>query len=244
MFYDSSPFQMSRLNKNMKIFVILLTSLLLVNCITKTIPPVAIPIPPPISESALKNLSKVKSGIAESISTNSKIDEKIKDQLKNVIDQKESIQDALDQAQKINDKVIAKQSITEQESFNLVTEIKKVKIRNLFLETQNIESLNLIKEQSLVLKITQVGADDTEVKLRNKEQEANQLREQNKFLGNNLNIKNIESEHLKKDLSKERIKSAQAGVYRNWILGLVGAFLLWIIVKNVISIYSPIKFRI
>ena len=235
---------MSRLNKNMKRSLTLLSSLLLVNCAAKTLPPVAIPIAPPISESALKDLSKVKSGINESLSKNSKLDEKIKDQLKNVIDQKESIQNALDQAQKINDKVIAKQSITEQESFNLVTEIKKVKVRNLFLETQNIDSANLIKEQSLVLKVTQVGADDVEVKLRNKEQEANQLREQNKFLGNNLDIKNIESENLKKDLSKEKVKSAQAGVYRNWILGLVGAFLLWTVVKNVISIYSPIKFRI
>lgn len=228
----------------MKRSLILLTSLFLVNCGTKTLPPVAIPIAPPISESALKDFSKVKSGIVESLSTNSKLDEKIKDQLKNVIDQKESIQNALDQAQKINDKVIAKQSITEQESFNLVGEIKKVKIRNLFLEAQNKESIDLIKEQALTLKITQLGADDTEVKLRNKEQEANQLREQNTFFSKNLTDKNIESENLKKELTKEKIKSGQSSVYRNWILGLVGAFLLWTVVKNVISIYSPIKFRI
>jgi hypothetical protein len=209
-----------------------------------TTPPVAIPVPPPVAESALKDFSKVKMGIDSSISTNIKIDEKVKEQLKNVIDQKASIQDALDQAQQINDKVLAKQVITEIEAINLVSEIKKIKVRNLFLETQNSDFNKLVNEQANILTITKLGAVDTESKLRNKEQEANQLRDQNTFLAKNLDVKNKESENLKDALTKEKEISASAKTYRNIVWVIVGVWIAWTILKNIISLYSPIKFRI
>jgi hypothetical protein len=33
-------------------------------------------------------------------------------------------------------------------------------------------------------------------------------------------------------------------VYRNWILGLIGSFGVWMIIKNILSIYSPFKLKI
>ena len=127
---------------------------------------------------------------------------------------------------------MAKQAITELESLNLVNEIKKVKVRNLFLENQNSEFDKLVKDQSEALKITKLSAEATELKLRNKEQEANQLRDQNTFLGKNLNSKNAEVENLKNSLTKEKQISASAKVYRNIIWAIAGVWLALLILKN------------
>ena len=218
---------------------LILSVFLYFGCATKTSPPVAIPVAPKVAESALKDLSKVKEGIDTSIDSNTKIDNKVKEQLQKVLEQKLSIEDALAQAERINEKVLAKQAITEIESLNLVDEIKKVKVRNLFLETQNSEFDKLIKDQAETLKITKLGADETELKLRDKEQEANQLREQNTFLATNLNNKNNEVENLKKDLTKEKEISASAKTYRNIIWGIAGAWLLLLIIKNVLMSINP-----
>jgi hypothetical protein len=93
--------------------------------------------------------------------------------------------------------------------------------------------------------MTKEDASITYRKLLDKENEASELRSQNKFLANSLNIKNTEVESLKKSLEKEKIKSARATVYKNWVYGLVGGFLLWIVIKNILMIYFPMtKFRI
>jgi hypothetical protein len=228
----------------MKRSLILLTSLSLMNCATKTIPPIAIPVSPLISESALKDLSKVKSGIDGSISKNSKLNDSIKEQSKSVINQKNSIQKTLGLAENIDTKITNNQQVTKVETSKLVDSIEQIRVENLFLEVQNSESTKLIKEQSEILSVTKLGADSTELKLRNKEQEANQLREQNLFLGNNLNAKNIEAEELKIKLTDEKVKGSRSAVYRNWILGLIGSFGVWMIIKNILSIYSPFKLKI
>lgn len=222
---------------------LILPCIMLMGC-QHTTPPVAIPVAPPVAESAIKDFNKVKAGIDSTITSNVKINDKVKEQLKNVIEQKELIENALGQAQQINDKVLAKQAITEIEAMNLVTEIKKIKVRNLFLETQNSEFEKLVKEQSETLTVMKLGAEETDIKLRSKEQEANQLREQNTFLGKNLDVKNKESENLKDALTKEKEISASAKTYRNIVWSIVGIWISWTILKNIISLYSPIKFRI
>jgi hypothetical protein len=220
-------------------FLIVVSTFFYFGCALKTTAPVAIPVAPAVSESALKDLNKVKVGIDTSIDSNAKIDSKVKEQLQKVLEQKLSIEDALSQAEKINEKVLAKQAITELDSLNLVNEIKKVKVRNLFLETQNTEFDKLVKDQSETLKITKLSAEATELKLRNKEQEANQLREQNTFLSKNLNDKNVESENLKKALTKEKQISASAKVYRNIIWTIAGVWLALLILKNVWMSVNP-----
>ena len=220
-------------------FLIIVSTFFYFGCALKTTAPVAIPVAPAVAESALKDLNKVKIGIDDSIVSNTKIDQKVKEQLQKVLEQKLSIEDALSQAEKINEKVLAKQAITEMDSLNLVNEIKKVKVRNLFLETQNAEFDTLIKEQANTLTVTKLGAESTELKLRNKEQEANQLREQNVFLAKNLNDKNTESENLKNALTKEKQISASAKVYRNIIWTIAGAWLLLLVVKNVWMSINP-----
>lgn len=238
-------YHQSNQSKRMKniITYLILPCIMLMGC-QHTTPPVAIPVAPPVAESAIKDFNKVKAGIDSTITSNVKINDKVKEQLKNVIEQKELIENALGQAQQINDKVLAKQAITEIEAMNLVTEIKKIKVRNLFLETQNSEFEKLVKEQSETLTVMKLGAEETDIKLRSKEQEANQLREQNTFLGKNLDVKNKESENLKDALTKEKEISASAKTYRNIVWSIVGIWISWTILKNIISLYSPIKFRI
>jgi hypothetical protein len=75
--------------------------------------------------------------------------------------------------------------------------------------------------------------------LKDKENEANQLREQNNFLSKNLDIKNNESEKLKQLLQKEKEVSASAKVYRNIIWGLIAIWVALLILKNVWMSVNP-----
>jgi hypothetical protein len=182
--------------------------------------------------------------IENTIRENIKFDQKLKEQQKIVLDQKIAISDALTQAEKIHEKVLANEAIMELDAANLINELKKVETRNLFLETKNTELITVKDDQEKLLKNLKAASSDALQKLTSKENEVSELRTQNDYLGNHLNIKNTETETLKKLLEKEKIKAATSGVYRNWIIGLVSAFVLWTIIKNILMIYSPIKFRI
>lgn len=217
---------------------------LIVGCAKDSSQPSIIPPPPKSTESVLPTMHIVDSGIDNTIKENIKFDQKLKEQRQIVLDQKIAISEALSQAEKIHDMVLANDTIKEIDAVNLITQLKKVEARNLFLETKNIELVTVKDDQEKLLKNLKVVSNDALQKLTAKENEASELRSQNDYLGKNLNNKNQEVETLKKLLEKEKIKSATSGVYRNWIIGLVSGFILWTIIKNIMMIYFPIKFRI
>lgn len=223
----------------------LVVAVMLISGCAKDTPPVAIPVSPPTKESVVPSLRKVSDGIDRSLDSNSKIDSKIRELNDTVLKQKLTISETIAKAEKIREKALAEQLIKEIELIEIITSLKTIEQRNLFLETQNSELETIRKDQEAILKMTRDDASITYKKLIDKENEATQLREQNAFLSTNLNLKNQEVETLKKDLSKEKVKSARANVYRNWIFSLVGGFVLWIIIKNVLMVYFPMtKFRI
>ena len=203
-------------------------------------------IPPPVKavESVLPSMAKVDTGIDNTVKSNIKLEQKIKEQQQTVTDQKIAISEAISEAEKLRNKVLTNEIITELATTSLVDKLNKVETRNLFLESQNTELSKVREEQTVTLKSLKEDSVKTHQLLQAKENENSQLREQVDYIAKNLNMKISEVESLKSDLTKEKVKSATAGVYRNWIIGIVTGFVLWTIIKNIIMIYSPIKFRI
>lgn len=229
---------------NIKLGAIILMSILGFGCGPKTTPPVAIPVAPKATESVQPTFKKVQKGIEDTVKSNEKIDRKLRETTEAVNNQNLEIKEALSQAEKIKEKALANQLITELEATNLVVEIQKVQARNMFLELSVKELEKIRLEQMEVLKGVKMDSHDTLIKLLAKEQETLDLRNHGQFLATNLQAKNKEVVDLQKHLEKEKVKAASAGVYKKWVIGLVVGFVLWTILKNVIMLYSPVKFRI
>ena len=209
------------------------------------IPRAIIPPAPKQAQSALPSIKKVDNGVNESIVNNGRLGQNIEESKQTINDQNLSIIEALAQAEKMRDKALSKVIITELEVTNLISELKKVQTRNLFLERQNQELIKLKDGQDKILEIIKNTLGETEHLISDKEIEANELRTQNEFLVKNLSLKNDESEKLKFLLQKEKEKSATASVYKNWVVGLVVSFIAWLAIKNILMIYFPLaKFRI
>lgn len=218
---------------------------LIFGCAKTSTPPVNIPPPPPQRESVLPHLNKIHSGIDGSIKTNIQIEDQIKKQKQEVLNQRLDISEAIIQAEKLKNKIENNESVFKQDIISLIDVLKKVETRNLFLEKQNEELETKRKEQAEILRITKDDAVITYKKLIDKENEVSELRTQNGFLSSSLSKKNVEVENLKKQIEKEKVKSAKSSVYKNWVIGIVAAFVLWTILKNVLMIYFPMtKFRI
>lgn len=233
------------LKKRLSICSVLFPVFLLFGCARDITPPVAIPVAPVQRESVVPHFNKINSGIDTTIKSNLKIENKIKEQHKELSTQQLAILAAIAQADKFKEILLANKCISDIESIDFINNLKSIETRNLFIEKQNKELEELRKEQSEILKMTKEDASITYRKLLDKEQEAISLREQNDYLGKNLIAKNNEVEQLRKDLEREKIKSARATVYKNWVIGLVTSFILWLIVKNVLMMYFPMtKFRI
>jgi hypothetical protein len=225
--------------------VMFFTILYVFGCGPKEIPKAIIPPPPKKTESVLPNIKKLDSDIVKIIDNGNKLGSKIEESKNIVSEQKISILEALAQAEKIKEKALANVAISELEALNLIKELKKVESRNLFLETQNNQLRILKDEQEQILKIIQNTLNATQQQVIYKEEEASQLREQNKYLADSLSLKNNESDKFKKLLQKEKEISASAKVYKNWVIGLISGFILWTIIKNILMIYLPTtKFRL
>jgi tetrahydromethanopterin S-methyltransferase subunit B len=231
--------------KRISILSILIPIFLISGCAKDPTPPVAIPVAPPVKESVVPHLKRVTKGIDDSLESNTKIDSKLKEQKDTVLQQQMTISETIAKTERLKDKIVADEIIKELEVVDIINDLKTMETRNLFLEKQNSELETIRTEQEAILKMTKEDASITYRKLLDKENEANELRSQNKFLANSLNVKNNEVETLKKSLEKEKIKSARATVYKNWVYGLVWGFILWIIIKNILMVYFPMtKFRI
>ena len=197
------------------------------------------------SESVIPHFKKVENGIDKSIQSNTKIDSKIKEQKGSILNQKIMIEETISKVEKLVERVIAHETIKEIDAIDILNSVKIIHTRNLFLETQNTELSQILSEQEGILKMTKEDASITYRKLIDKEDEVTRLRDLNKLIATNLVSKDNDIKTLQNSLQKEKINSARAGVYRNWIYGLVGSFVAWLIIKNILMIYFPLtRFRI
>jgi uncharacterized phage infection (PIP) family protein YhgE len=202
-------------------------------------PPVAIPVPPQKVESVIPKIKDVGSKLEKGFDSNKEIGNKIIESKEAIKNQGLLIGEALDSAEKIRAKTATKTQVEEVEIVNLIDQLKRVKDRNLFLELQNDQLNKLKTDQEKILYDVKKSLDDALDLLKDKENEANQLREQNNFLSKNLDIKNNESEKLKQLLQKEKEVSASAKVYRNIIWGLIAIWVALLILKNVWMSVNP-----
>ncbi len=228
---------------SLKMIAILILATVFSSCAVKTQPAIIPPAPPKV-ESVVPTFNKVDKGITDTLSENVKLGAKLKEQQKLVQDQKAGIEEAISQAEKIKVKAAANEQVSEVEAVNLINELHTVQSRNMFLETQNTDLTKIKDDQENILKTTKEQSEDALHKLFNKENEATSLRNLNGFLGEQLTTMNSSLAKVQQDLENEKVKAARAEVYRRWIIGLVAAFALWTVAKNVIMAYSPIKFRI
>lgn len=210
----------------MKKILIPLLGLFMVSCSPK-IP--VIPKAPIVSESALKDLKNTQTGIDDSLGKNIQIQEKLKNQEKTIYSQKMEIVEALAQADKIKDKVEKMEQITKEDTYMLIEQLKKVHTRNLFLETEMKDLVNVNGMQYTILETTRVNARETMEKLVKAESELKELRNQNTHLAGNLEKQNNEVLKLSADL-------ATASVYKNWIIGVVVFIIVLIIAYIVLAV--------
>ena len=215
------------------------------SCATNSTPPAIIPPAPQKVESALPIIRHTKQDVNDGITTNTDAGKKLSEQEQKIKEQTEGIDRALAISNLINDKIKLKQSVVEKDTTGLLTEMGKVKSNNMFLELSNHDLIKLKDTQDTNLMKMSASLDAAEEKIINKDNEATQLREQYTYLSQSLVTKNNEVVDLNKALTKEKETSATALVYKHWVWGLVGGFLLWCLVKNLIMIYFPmIKFRV
>ena len=223
----------------MKTIFIIFISALIMGCGSKTTPPVAIPVAPPVAESAKPSLEKTQRDIDGSLEENIRIQEGLKDQKNAVREQQINISEALAQAERIREKALAAQLISELEAMNLINELKKVESRNLFLEKQTEELARNNENQKRLLEDARKHAKETMDKLIAKENEARELRDQNKFFATNLDLKNKEVESITKEKEKLIKEKADAMVYKKLFWYAIGLYVLLLIVKNVWMSINP-----
>ena len=215
--------------------LVMLGCIFLVGCATT--PSTIIPPAPQMVESALPEIKNVSNNVNSGIVTNTNAGVKLAEQSQTIKDQMEDIDTAIALANDLKHKLDAK-TLIETDVTNLITELTKVKTRNMFLELQNNDLSKLKTQQELNLENMKVSLAKAEGLIMGKDTEANELRTQNEYLSKNLALKNKENEQLIK-------VSASAKVYEHWIWGLVGGFILYTILKNVLMVYFPmLKFRV
>jgi len=133
------------------------------------------------------------------------------------------------QYEKIKEKVKKLEQITNEDTYMLVEQLKKVHTRNLFLETETKELVNTNENQLKILEDTKKDAQKTLEKLVKAESELGELRNQNAHLAGNLEKQNNEVLKLSEDL-------ATASVYKNWIIGVVVFIIVLIIAYIVLAV--------
>jgi len=226
-----------RLKKMNYILPILLSLVVIASC-AKNTPPVNIPPAPQERESARPDLANVQSNIDQSLRNNIEIMGKVKNQ-KNLTDaQQNNIKIAINKASELQQKIKSGNSVTNEDIDLLISYMNKVERHSLVLEKEIDELIELIKKQDIMLSEAVKNARLAMNKVIDKDREVRELRDQNKFLGVNLNLKNIENEKLKKS-------KATNSTYKRLFWYFVLGFAAWTIIKNLLMIYLPsTKFRI
>lgn len=217
---------------NLKSFPVLVFSLFLIGCTSHTIPTnSSIPKAPIVVENILPSIDVASK-------TNKKLETKINDQTKVIIEQKANIENAMKQAENIRKQLSEKIEVKEQDAVDLINNLKTVHTRNLFLETNNGELVKINTD-------LQNQLEDAKTIAAKKDDEVSNLRQIDSQKNKIIDDQNLELIKIAKERDSAVVKASKSTVYRNWVWGLIGGFLLWTILKNILMIYMPTtKFRI
>lgn len=216
----------------LKHILLFLASISLIGCASHTVSTdVSIPKAPPVVEKVSPVISKISD-------SNRTLEIKIKEQSKTISDQNHDIADALKRAEDIKKQLEDQKQVKVEDANDLVANLKIVHTRNLFLETQNSSLEQTNKDQAVIIENgIKVAAE--------KDAEVSTLRQQSDQKDQIINKQKEDIKKLTQERDKAEKQAASAKVYRNWIWGLVGGFILWTIIKNILMVYLPsTKFRI
>lgn len=199
------------------------------SCATKITPPAHIPTAPAKVESAKPIIKKTQDSIDKGVVENAKIQEKVSEQKNTALEQELLIKDALIEAEKIKEKAAAKEILNEIEAANLVNILEKAEEKSAEMKNRIVDLEKTVKDQGDLLKNAQSSNRDVSDVVGRKETEADVLRDQNKDMGNSLEVKNKEVTDLTKDKIKDAKKIGSASVYKHWVIGGVSLLILGVI---------------
>jgi len=223
-----------------KEIITFISCLFLVSCAGKI--PVAIPIPEPpkSTESVKPNLQNTREDIDNSIKNADRIGNNADDQGEIIIEISGDIDKIIKEIEKLRVRAAENGDIYEYEIQRVKDGMLLLKVKNTKLSKANDKLKLEIENQKKNLESAKKNADESMKKLILKEDEVVQLRDLNQFLTDNLALKNHEVGELVKENKKIEKKLSTARVYRNWILGLVGALGLYFIAGFLLKIYKPL----
>lgn len=195
-------------------------------------PPVVIPPKPVVAESVAPTVRAISD-------TNERLRNTIEKQEDTIRLQQEEIDRALAIAESIRSKTESDLPVDKVDAANLVEELKKVRGTNLWLKEQND---SLTKENAEMAKL----AHDAELLAIQKDEESKAWESAYATQTQSI-IQLSETVDQKDKVIKARDKkidslikkAASAQVYKNWVIGLVSAFAIWTITKNILMIYFP-----
>lgn len=192
----------------MRLLVILL-AVICWNCAPK-----AIPVDSPVKQtSALPVIKKASKAIDEINDSNKEIKNSIAEQILSVERQKYSIEQAI------------------ANSGDYVANILgSVRSENIKIEKSLMESAKMNEEQSRKIREIKDRISEANDKALLKENEANELRNQNKLISDNLR-------RASKELESEKIKAENAKVYKRWVLGIFGGLAAFLLIRFIMKTY-------
>lgn len=223
----------------MKLITTLVFSFFLIGCINTHKANNVLPKQPEKVKSSIDKIELVDKHVNTIKETNNKISQNVKNKDEIISKQKQEIEEALKQAEDFKNKIKANEVVTELESLNLVSQIEKIKERNMFLEIGNKEISDLIETNKQDLQTIEQELEESKKLIIAKDSEVEQLRNNYDHASNILNDKNEEIKNLEKSLKEETKKSERYKVYRNWVIGILTILVLWFVINKLIKYYSP-----
>ncbi len=219
---------------------------LIASCAPTVVPPSpSIPTPVTETQSVKPTIANIQGGVDKVVEANSELKATTKEQSQVILSQKVKIAEAIAQSKRIEDKAKAKELISEIEALELTTNLQEVSKENEKLEIKNVEFGKSVARQGEELYILRMEARQAAQEIDAKENETSALRRDNDLIIKDLTARNKDVEKMQKQVIKSETAAAKANVYKHWIWGIVGGFVLWTIIKNVLMVYLPTtKFRI
>jgi hypothetical protein len=206
-----------------------MTTLVVPSCAPTVPTPIVNVIPPKVQSDVTPQTQKI-------VATNQALQKTVQTQKASISEQTNVIIDALATAEDLRKQLQG--TAPEVMATNLITQLDGVKTRNMFIEGTNAELQKQIDEQRVI-------ADDAVAKAMMKDQESREWQSNNLTKDSIIAKIGSERDSAMKERDSAKITAAKAGVYKFWVIALIGAFAGWTILKNVLMIYFPLaKFRV
>lgn len=200
--------------------------LFLLSCSNDQVPSDNITLPPVVKEESVSPTIKKAKGNSEEL-------EKVAiAQDKTIQKQKEALARAEAIAAKIRSQIESGELVDKKDLDSLETELEIIKSDNSNLKNQNLEFQHKIKELEQLL-------DDANDKSIKKDKEVEGLESQVTFYKNKSDSLVLEKNDAIKERDKAKEEAANAKVYKSWVLWLVGGFVAYLLLKNIVASIFP-----